>query len=375
MEEKINRKNYEVWLIDYIDNKLTDAQRVEVESFLASNPDLKQELENLETVPVDSLIVFENKDQLKKELKDLIPEDFTSLDDFMLANLEGDLNFEQQKKFNVLINSDNKTEEEYSYYLQSKLQPDVSVVFPDKIKLKKGLIYSLPVLNKSYSLVVSIAAILLVLVIMVNINLVQNNLLNSKSFASIHYSDKEAKPQRLKWAFNSELNIETRSISHQNDLNMVHLASINTSAKTVHTADGESSQKNEIQQNSHDQIQIAAQDIHEMKGEKAAIMTNKLRIEKTSSPALDIPANNSIPIAKYVSNQFRIRALNEEDSIATNRKLSVWDLADAGLRRIGNLFNRDVRLDKEYNENGEVIALAFNSPRLGFSAPLKRNRP
>ena len=42
--DTINRDNYEMWFVDYMDDTLHAAQRRSVEAFLAANPDLKEEL-------------------------------------------------------------------------------------------------------------------------------------------------------------------------------------------------------------------------------------------------------------------------------------------------------------------------------------------
>ncbi len=44
----ITRQNYEEWLLLYVDNELSLAERIVVDDFLAANPDLQQELEMLQ---------------------------------------------------------------------------------------------------------------------------------------------------------------------------------------------------------------------------------------------------------------------------------------------------------------------------------------
>ncbi|NJO92441.1 MAG: hypothetical protein HC831_28335 [Chloroflexia bacterium] len=65
---KINRHNYEEYLIDFMDGNLSAHEVEAVMSFLDSNPDIKAELEELNG---DQLmtedIIFEKKSLLKKE--------------------------------------------------------------------------------------------------------------------------------------------------------------------------------------------------------------------------------------------------------------------------------------------------------------------
>ena len=41
---KITRENYELFFVDYLDNKLSDSNILELMAFLAQNPDLEEEL-------------------------------------------------------------------------------------------------------------------------------------------------------------------------------------------------------------------------------------------------------------------------------------------------------------------------------------------
>ena len=44
---QIDRSNYEIWLIDWLDGKLNEVQIRELQHFLKDNPDLNEEFEDL----------------------------------------------------------------------------------------------------------------------------------------------------------------------------------------------------------------------------------------------------------------------------------------------------------------------------------------
>ena len=44
----INRNNYELFFIDFYDGNLTDAQKHELDLFLAENPNLKEECDSFD---------------------------------------------------------------------------------------------------------------------------------------------------------------------------------------------------------------------------------------------------------------------------------------------------------------------------------------
>ena len=62
----INRSNYEEYFISYIENVLSDAERLAVESFVNENIDLKNELRLFQQTKlvVDEKIIFANKERL-----------------------------------------------------------------------------------------------------------------------------------------------------------------------------------------------------------------------------------------------------------------------------------------------------------------------
>jgi len=65
----INLNNYEQWLLLYVDNELSAADRNAVKEFLGQYPYLQQELEALQqaTLPLENFS-FEAKDSLLKPL-------------------------------------------------------------------------------------------------------------------------------------------------------------------------------------------------------------------------------------------------------------------------------------------------------------------
>jgi hypothetical protein len=71
----INKENYELYAIDYIDGNLSPSQERQMEQFLSKNPAIKKELKGLGLVVIspNEAIVFEGKAALiKKERKALI---------------------------------------------------------------------------------------------------------------------------------------------------------------------------------------------------------------------------------------------------------------------------------------------------------------
>ncbi|MDO9580830.1 MAG: hypothetical protein Q7J06_09750, partial [Bacteroidales bacterium] len=74
---KIDRSNYEIWLIDWLDNNLSDQQVEQLKIFLGENADLREEFEELSRCNLEpSVKSFPNKDLLKKSISDLTESQF-----------------------------------------------------------------------------------------------------------------------------------------------------------------------------------------------------------------------------------------------------------------------------------------------------------
>jgi len=135
---KINRNNYEVFIIDYYDGKLTDVQQLEMELFLEGNPDLKAAFEAFEDITIDdSDISFSSKQALKKtEIVevDRIHED--NYEEAFIAFYENDLKADERASLLAFIQANPHLEKEFQSHASLLLKKE-DIVFEDKDSLKK----------------------------------------------------------------------------------------------------------------------------------------------------------------------------------------------------------------------------------------------
>jgi hypothetical protein len=97
---EINRHNYEIFFIDYLDGNLSPSQEKQLWSFLKENPDLKDELENFEPVEISSeKQPFPEKQQLKKTVL-LDESNRSNFDELCIRYIEGDLSLKEKDEFN-----------------------------------------------------------------------------------------------------------------------------------------------------------------------------------------------------------------------------------------------------------------------------------
>ena len=99
---QINRHNYEVFFIDYLEGKLPSSRADELIAFLRENPDLYDELQSWEEVRLcpDETIRMEPKDGLKKH--SILP-DANHFDEICIASIEGDLTAQETQTFETYL--------------------------------------------------------------------------------------------------------------------------------------------------------------------------------------------------------------------------------------------------------------------------------
>lgn len=135
---KIKRDNYEAFLLDQLEGRLSAEDQQELRDFLLSNPDCAVEMGGggswiLEKSPVR----FPAKSQLRKELPGeasrLTPANF---DLFSIARMEGDLTVEQEKDHAAMVAEDEAMEQEWQQWQRTRLVAE-PVVFAGKERLKR----------------------------------------------------------------------------------------------------------------------------------------------------------------------------------------------------------------------------------------------
>lgn len=130
----INRQNYEEWLLLYVDNELSLAERIIVDDFLAANPDLQQELEMLQqsTFQPDEDIVFQNKAALMKGSSETPLINAENCEHYFILYADDELSNEQKASVEEFVYRQPQFQVNFELIQQTRLTPDHSLVFPDK---------------------------------------------------------------------------------------------------------------------------------------------------------------------------------------------------------------------------------------------------
>lgn len=160
---EINLNNYEVYLIDYLDNKLNPIEVAELLLFLEKHPDIKEEFEGIGSLKVKPSMndQFLFNDLLIQPFdKDADNINTSNFNTYFIAAHEGDLSEKGIKNLNRFIAQNPSYKNDYRLYSLCKVKSNKKVKFPNTdVLLRKGRsAYA------TYSFITGIAATLLIMI-------------------------------------------------------------------------------------------------------------------------------------------------------------------------------------------------------------------
>jgi hypothetical protein len=143
--EKIDLNNYEAYFLDYMEGNLSAEEKFDLFAFLELHPELKEEFEDdfADMALIPETVTFDAKASLKVEEDSLMVTSAT-VDELMIASVEGQLSKNQEAKLQAYI-TENGLAKQYAYYQATQLKPDTSIQFEDKASLKQktGVVISM----------------------------------------------------------------------------------------------------------------------------------------------------------------------------------------------------------------------------------------
>lgn len=131
---KITRANYEAWVIDYIEGRLSETEQAELHVFLTAHPDLEVDFD----LPLAGDLEIAASSELDFSHLRVAPE-FDDRELWLAAVAEGDLT----GRMADAAREDSKTQAEIAVYSRMRLVPDAAVVYPNKGELKRTPVIAL----------------------------------------------------------------------------------------------------------------------------------------------------------------------------------------------------------------------------------------
>ncbi len=344
--DKINRHNYEVFFLDYVEGNLDASQKEELFTFLSLNPDLKVELDEFEIITLgNSSERFDIKNDLKKLYYegDIV---HGNLDQFIIASLEGDLNNSQQEKLDEFLHNTPAYRGDYRLYTLTKLQADNSIVFFGKKGLKRSVTGKILLLKK-----ISVAASLLILAAILFF-VITGEGENKGSLIATETKIKDNDSLMQDDVYPGKA-VEQNQFTPYNNKSSVIINPTKTD----------------------DYNRLAELKVEQERFFLSPVQSiNHVRINSQPDKILfaHIPVGSAIIERTDLISTIRqgvddIALAMETGGIEGSGRLTIWDIADVGINGFGKITGVNVKLDKTRDLEGNVIALAFQSSRLNFT--------
>jgi hypothetical protein len=361
---KIDRSNYEIWLIDWLDGNLSGTEIEELQLFLKANPDLNDEVEELNTVRLSSLTdSYSLKNQLKKTPADLTR---AHIEYLSAAYLEGDLSSYQKSELEEIVDSDPDKKKTFELTQRMKLAP-LSITFRYKSRLTRrsfaGKIIRLSVIGLP-------AAAMIALAILSYYSGPRTTSFKQEIISKTGTEDSiSVKPadSRVQNKFQTEEKSNRASRKQRNlSLEASKTVLISSVPGIVYPTEKDTSL---IPKNS---LPAVPEKIYF----PGSIRTNTLDIPNTlvafkSTQIIPEIDDGRSKLGKFLARNFREKILKENR--AQDSPLKAYEIAEAGVSGLNKLLGWEMALDKRNDDNGELKSVYFSSKMLKFNAPVKKN--
>jgi hypothetical protein len=365
----ISKNNYEAYLLDYLEGRLSKDEALLLQQFILENPALGNWEELCGELPVlsPSTMVFADKEQLlKQEIKPCKKLNEANYNDFFISFHEGLLSANEQQELEAFLQLNPFLRADFDLYKKVYLKADEELKFIGKQKLLRKA----PVFTIGFIRNISVAASLLLLASIVWLWLQPE----SKVVApEIVYEAPEIKKT------------ETEEKVHEIDDVKVFqpVANEQTAFKAVNTTN----QKIETSVNAPLEILpvLAFKEAKPINNSEKSFelvetrpVTERLLLAAViSGEEMDNQVNDKSAFGRIFDNTIRktLAALapnkNDVDSSLQpdiiSGGFSFWDLAQAGVKTYNTLTDNEVQLVQATDEQGRISGMRFNSEKINFN--------
>ena len=359
---EINRNNYEAYLLDLLEGSLTAEELQAVHDFLLLNPDCAEGIKELNVWSLEkSSIVFPGKEQLKKEIPDasfMLTE--SNFDLFSIARLEGDLTNEQEKDHASMVAKNRDKRKEWAEWQQTKMNVD-PIIYTHKKQLKHRKKISGRVIWIS---AVSSAAVIALLFTLLRID------------PAAPGSELAVETEASQTATKEETRLQTSDESISSDGKPVLFSIRKNPEREEESLMNEKSKDAGIESDTINQVR------------KGEIHPKPLKIARHGSNITDLVMEGTydhikhleIPPASIHMGSLSISQLSELDlqevfdDYTRENEVSLWSIANAGIRGINRITGADMSLLASRDDEGDVSGFRFKSKRFSITTPLDQSK-
>ncbi|MFH0761512.1 MAG: hypothetical protein V2A67_08420 [Bacteroidota bacterium] len=347
--ETISGNNYEIWFMDYLDGRLDEGKVDQLLDFLDNHPDLKEELNGVAGCKL--VMVTDEcpaKSGLLKNAED-IPGISTD-DQLCIARMEKDLSPESAAAFDKRMEHEPGLRRKFDAYCSTRLNQEI-IPYPDKNELK----HKIRVLTPWILTAVCSAAILVLALI-----LWPRTGENIVNVADTNIKPAVQQPQRVEVP-----------VVRESDAPAQLIAAVERK-KVPATEKGD--------------LQAADSPVREFIPMNALIpvfSTFRISIpDPLKTPVLfasiypkpyisTLPDEEYLSIPQYALQIFREKVLGQDPMLVKKTRFSVWEVAGAGISRINEMTGSEMKFDRAYDTNGQVMAVSFSSRLVDLETPVR----
>jgi len=327
-------------------------------TFLRNNPDLEDLLSSIDKYVVESNNAISlNKNFLLKSLENFHSVNEHNFDEFCVAYYEKDLSDAASMDLSEYIKTNPQKQKEFEKYGELFLNPSLDVEYPIKSRLKK---FSLLPIRK---LVYFASAAAILLLVFYFIPLIQKY--SSSVKHTFILNERISNSQTQNSLKSSEIVSKNNEPFYKKRNPVIHIG-LNTKPANAIPENG-----NEILPEKSDNLaSIHSIEINDL---KLPITFDKIAFRPAQ---VNKQAKSSNPVYQTIK-VFALNKLQKKNQINTNgnsndNDLTFWDLAMLGANGINKLTGSNIKLDRKLNDNGELVTMAIESGKLGFSRSLSK---
>ncbi len=366
----INRNNYEAFLLDLLEGRLSVEEERELNDFLNDHPELLVDLPDLDLLSLEKESVsYPLADQLRKEFPGADTQlSETNFDMFSIARMEGDLSPSQEQEYMSLLARDEGKKEDWQNWQRTILVPE-PLSFPGKngLKRKRPLRTSLILTS-----IISAAATLALVLILVRMEPAAPGL-------------SQVDPEE------SSAVRETAELTQEAPVASYEVQTENREAPVAALQEAPLNEKPEPLQIVHTELPFEEEQektIIESSTRLSAetIESRPLRIADNLSITSELARNGtndrieplSIPMVSRKSSGLPLNEIDELDrqllfdELIRENNISLLSVANAGIKGINKLTGSDISLMASKDEQGDVSGFRLKSKRFSVSRPLAR---
>jgi len=353
--ESLTRNNYENWFVDYLDGHLSNEQLETLLDFLELNPDLKEELRGASNVSLPAgEESFDHKDLLLKSPVD-VP-GIAAIDQFCIARMENDLSEEEARKFDLRLDEDMELRGNYAAFRHTRLNPADKVIYPYKKELTKKTVIFSPWLITAIS---SAAIIMLVWFLWP-----RNQEKATSGLAKIETSP-TINPQPA-----------TSSLQPATSSRPVLAANLQRTTNNPKRTAGIAVKSKPVVEESLQREIVPMQSLSHrsmMAGPRIPDPQNIKLLYASHNPAASDsgPAEKILTVPQYALQMFRERILGQDRKLVRKTRFSMWEVAGAGVDKINTLAGTKMKLNRQYDSKGDLLAVSFNSRLVDVESPVR----